>query len=88
MPGVNPPFLRFHPTLALVLWERLDAAEQERLTERFREVHAQLAGLLYDTWAKNAHAARAIARLALPNLLAAVHAALDLGAPTRWTSPT
>ena len=33
VPGVGPPFLRFHPTLAPLLWSQLDAAEQSRLTD-------------------------------------------------------
>jgi len=79
--GVNPHYVRFHPTLAPVLWVRLGPDEQVRLGERFRGYHAGLARDLYQQDSKNPHAARAIARLVLPNLLAAASQSLDCGAP-------
>jgi hypothetical protein len=32
IPGVGPPFLRFHPTLAPMLWAGLKADERDALT--------------------------------------------------------
>ena len=81
VPGVDPPYLRFHPTLAPALWVRLGPDEQARLGERFRDWHSRLADYLYQQDVKNVHATRAIARLVLPNLMAAVHQSLDSGAP-------
>ena len=51
--GVNPHFVRFHPTLAPVLWVRLGPDERGRLGERFRDYHAALAGFLYQQDSKN-----------------------------------
>ena len=81
VPGVDPPYLRFHPTLAPALWVRLGPGEQARLGERFRDWHAGLADSLYWQDSKNVYATRAIARLVLPNLMAAVRQSLDSGAP-------
>lgn len=79
VPGVGPPFLRFHPTLAPMLWAALEADERDALTLAHRQRYFALAGYLYSEDAKNPHQARAIARRELPNLLHAVHGALDAG---------
>jgi len=76
IPGVGPPFLRFHPTLAPMLWAGLEAGERDALTLAHRRRYHALAGFLYREDAKNPHQARAIARRELPNLLHAVHRAL------------
>jgi tetratricopeptide (TPR) repeat protein len=81
VPGVTAPFLRFHPTLAPMLWARLDAAERERLTTALRQRYYALSGYLYREDDRNPHQARDIAWRELPNLLHAVHAALDAGDP-------
>ncbi len=81
IPGVTVPFLRFHPTLAPMLWARLDAAERERLSAAHRQRYYALSGYLYQEDRRNPHQARAIAWRELPNLLHAVHAALDAGDP-------
>ena len=81
VPDVTVPFLRFHPTLAPMLWARLDAAERERLTTAHRQRYYALSGYLYQENTRNPHQARAIAWRELPNLLHAVHAALDAGDP-------
>jgi tetratricopeptide (TPR) repeat protein len=75
IPGVRPPFIRFHPTLAPMLWEQLGADERARLTTAFRQRYHGLANYLYSEDTKNPHFARAIALLELPNLLHAVDAA-------------
>ncbi|MBV5347882.1 tetratricopeptide repeat protein [bacterium] len=79
--GVDPHYVRFHPTLAPTLWARLEPDAQARLGERFRDYHARLARDLYQQDDKNPHAIRAIARLILPNLMAAASQSLDCGAP-------
>jgi len=80
LPDVTPPFLRFHPTLAPLLWAELDEARQAELGATHRARYYTLANYLYTEDNKNPHAARAIARRELPNLLHAVQAAFQLGA--------
>ncbi len=72
VPGVTVPFLRFHPTLAPMLWARLDAAERERLTTVHRQRYYALSRYLYREDQRNPHQARAVAWRELPNLLHAV----------------
>ncbi|MCC7360822.1 MAG: tetratricopeptide repeat protein, partial [Anaerolineales bacterium] len=79
VPGVNPPFLRFHPTLAPLLWAQLDGTEQGALTTAHRRRYYALAGYLYNQDTPNPEQARAIARRELPNLLYAVDGALAAG---------
>jgi len=81
VPGVSVPFLRFHPTLAPMLWSLLDATAQQRLATAHRQRYYALSGWLYHEDDKNPHQARAIAWRELPNLLHAVHATLDAGDP-------
>ncbi len=77
--GVGVPFLKFHPTLARVLWASLEEGEQEALQRRHRERYYALSGWLYQEDDKNPYAARAIAQRELPNLLVAVRGALAEG---------
>ncbi|MCB1875302.1 MAG: tetratricopeptide repeat protein [Chromatiales bacterium] len=79
VPGVAPPFLRFHPTLAPMLWAELNPEEQASLRRAYRQRYQQLAGFLYNSDRKNPDQARAIARRELPNLLQAVEQALAAG---------
>lgn len=79
LPGVAPPFLRFHPTLAPLLWQELDTEARERLGLAHRERYAQLAAFLYHEDTAHPEATRAIANWELPNLLAALQRAFDAG---------
>jgi tetratricopeptide (TPR) repeat protein len=79
LPGFNVPYLKFHPTLALALWSRLSSDEQAELLTRHRLRYYLLSRYLYVEARKNPHEARAIAQRELPNLLVAVHGALDAG---------
>jgi tetratricopeptide (TPR) repeat protein len=81
IPGVNPPYLRFHPTLAPMLWAQLDNDEKGKLSEAYRQRYYVLAKYLYREDTQNPDQARAIARRELPNLLHAVRLALDAGDP-------
>ncbi|HJX53677.1 MAG TPA: tetratricopeptide repeat protein [Polyangia bacterium] len=81
IPGVGVPYLRFHPTLAPMLWPRLDVAEQARLNLAHRQRYYALSRYLYQEDSRHPHQARAIAWRELPNVLHAVHAALDAGDP-------
>ena len=78
IPGVRPPYLRFHPTLAPMLWAQLDKDEKARLAEAYRRRYHALAGYLYREDTQNPDQARAIARRELPNLLHALRQALDV----------
>lgn len=77
IPGIGPPFLRFHPTLAPILWAGLEDDERQALTSAHRQRYHTLANYLYDQDSTNPHQARDIARRELPNLLQAVDRALD-----------
>jgi tetratricopeptide (TPR) repeat protein len=77
--GVSMPFLKFHPTLARVLWGNLSEEEQGVLQQRHREQYYALSGYLYNEDRKNPCAARAIAKRELPNLLVAVRGTLTAG---------
>jgi tetratricopeptide (TPR) repeat protein len=79
IPGINTPFLEFHPTLAPVLWSRLSPEEQAALSARHRERYYGLSGYLYEEDRRHPHEARAIAQRELPNLLHAVDGALTAG---------
>lgn len=79
--GVRPPYLRFHPTLAPMLWEQLAQAERYRLTEAHRQRYFSLANLLFVEDLKRPHLARAILRRDLANILAALDAAFAAGDP-------
>ncbi|NJA04263.1 CHAT domain-containing protein [Methylococcaceae bacterium WWC4] len=81
LPEVSPPFLRFHPTLAPLLWQELDQAQRDALTADHRQQYYGLANYLYNEDKRNPHAVRAIARRELPNLLFAVRGALQAGEP-------
>jgi tetratricopeptide (TPR) repeat protein len=80
LPGVNPPFLRFHPTLAPYLASQLPAARRAELEERYWRRYYVLADYLYDADTQTPHQARAIALRELPNLRRALDLAIAAGA--------
>ncbi|BAY28322.1 TPR domain protein [Nostoc carneum NIES-2107] len=77
LPNVVVPFLKFHPTLAPVLWSRLSPEAQGELLARHSLRYYQLSSYLYAEDRKNPYEVRAIAQRELPNLLYAVNGALD-----------
>ncbi len=79
IPGVGEPFLKFHPTLAPVLWPQLPEAMQADLLLRHRQRYYQLSCQMYCEDAENPLFARAIVRRELPNLLMAAKGALAAG---------
>ena len=81
IPGLGVPFLKFHPTLAPVLWPQLSADEQTDLRTRHRQRYYQLSLHLYSEDDKNPLAIRAIARRELPNLMSAVRCAIAANDP-------
>ncbi|MCP4699661.1 MAG: tetratricopeptide repeat protein [Gammaproteobacteria bacterium] len=78
-PGVNAPYLRFHPTLAPALWARLDATQRKELQTRHCQEYYRLSGYLYYEDDRRPEQTRAIVLRELPNLLRAVYTALDAG---------
>jgi tetratricopeptide (TPR) repeat protein len=80
LPGVNPLFLRFHPTLAPYLASQLPASRRAELEERYWRRYYALANYLYDADTQHPHRARAIALRELPNLRRALDLAIAAGA--------
>jgi tetratricopeptide (TPR) repeat protein len=74
---IGMPFLRFHPTLAPVLWGRLTATEQGSLRLRHQQKYYALVTDLYHQDSQHPEAVRILARKELANLLWAVNGALD-----------
>jgi tetratricopeptide (TPR) repeat protein len=74
---IGLPFLRFHPTLAPVLWGRLTAEERGELRLRHQHEYYKLVSALYHQDSKNPEGVREIAKRELPNLLWAVKGALE-----------
>jgi hypothetical protein len=81
LPGVVAPFLRFHPALAPALWQKPTEEERARFRTRHRQRHYRVANWLYNEDRNNPTVVRAIASRVLPNLLSAVHGALDAQEP-------
>jgi tetratricopeptide (TPR) repeat protein len=79
IPGIDASFVRFHPTLAPAMRDRLTAEALAGLSERRRRAYYQLSSELYQEDFRHPEIARAIARRELPNLLASVFEALDRG---------
>jgi tetratricopeptide (TPR) repeat protein len=79
LPGFNVPYLKFHPTLAPTLWSRLSAEERAELLARHQLRYYQLSDYLHQEDRQHSHQACATAQWELPNLLYAVHGALDAG---------
>ncbi|BAY73269.1 TPR domain protein (plasmid) [Trichormus variabilis NIES-23] len=75
--GANVPYIKFHPTLASVLWSRLSLEAQAEIHACHRLRYYQLSQYLYFEDIKNPYEVRAIAQKELPNLLCAVYSALD-----------
>ena len=74
--GINPQFLRFHPTLAPVLWGRLTAEMQGKLRLWHQQEYYALVSTWYHQDSQNPYEMRLISRRELPNLLWAVKGAL------------
>jgi len=77
--GVTVPFLRFHPSLAPMLWAQLSPKEQVSLSAAHRERYFTLANYLHGEDRNHPHEARAIAQVELPNLLYAAYGAFEAG---------
>ncbi|WP_437504649.1 CHAT domain-containing protein [Sorangium sp. So ce1099] len=76
---IPAPFLRFHPVLAPYL-RRQAGALDDALRERYAERYAQVAGYLYLTDSRQPVAARALAKIEMPNMRWALHRRIAAGA--------
>jgi tetratricopeptide (TPR) repeat protein len=83
--GVAAPYLKFHPSLAPILWGRLSTAEQQALIERHRLGYYELSNFLYAEEKDNPTQTGAIERKELPNLLCAVRGAVKTN--KQWAAP-
>lgn len=81
LPEARPPFLRFHPTLAPLLWRELEESQRKRLLAAHSQHYCDFANYLYSEDKGDARAARTVARAELPNLLVAVRGAFQVGEP-------
>jgi tetratricopeptide (TPR) repeat protein len=75
-------YLKFHPSLAPLLWSQLPQPEQDALSARHRRSYYHFSTALILGDRKLPHHFHAIARRELPNLLYAVHGAL--AASNEW----
>jgi len=75
----NVTYWQFHPTLAPVLWSRLDPSQQAPLRQRYQQFYYQLSLYLYHEDGRNPLVAGAVVKQELSNLLAAVKGALADG---------
>jgi tetratricopeptide (TPR) repeat protein len=82
IPGVTPPFLRFHPTLLPYLAAHLPDDQRAALEVRYWLRYYVLANYLYEADIQTPHQARAVALRELPNLRRALDLAIAAGAAT------
>ncbi|NOR68169.1 MAG: CHAT domain-containing protein [Methylomarinum sp.] len=75
--GIKHPYLKFHPTLAPVLWHELTFKQQKKIAIHYRQTYYKASNFLYAEDTKNIFAIRAISSRELPNFLYAVYAALQ-----------
>jgi len=68
IPGVEPPFLKFHPTLLPYLEKLLPDDRRTVLQNRYWRRYYAVANYLYKTDTQNPYQARAIAARDMPNL--------------------
>lgn len=73
IPNVEIPYLKFHPTLAPLLWSKLNAEEQDILKSRHCQKYQRLLQNLFFDDYKNPQVTRAIVHRDLPNLIYAVN---------------
>ena len=77
LPNTGVPYLKFHPTLAPVLWTTMNTSCQQEIQKLYQENYYWLSICLYKADPKMPHEVRAMAKRELPNLLNAVRLSLD-----------
>ncbi len=75
--GVEPPYLRFHPTLLPYLANQLPPDRRPRLAERYWQRYYSMSKFLYYADSQHPHQARAIAIHELANMRRAFRLALE-----------
>jgi tetratricopeptide (TPR) repeat protein len=75
--GIRDPYVKFHPTLAPLLWLQLSAAERDELIDAHLNGYYLVSEWLFNNHLQLQDATRMIARCELPNLLHAVNVALN-----------
>ncbi|MEN8219616.1 MAG: hypothetical protein ABFS56_25345, partial [Pseudomonadota bacterium] len=79
LPTFKVPYIKFHPSLAPILWTRLSSQEQAKLYSSYQLRYAQLAGYMFYEEGESMEQVHSLVRQDLPNLLHAVYGALDAG---------
>ena len=77
--GVLDNFIKFHPTLAPIMWSRANSSEKKQILNSYCQYYFQLARYLYIKDTDNSFLARVIAKCELPNLLFAVFDVIESG---------
>jgi tetratricopeptide (TPR) repeat protein len=77
--GVLDNFIKFHPTLAPIMWSRATSSEKKQILNFYCQYYFQLARYLYIKDTDNSFLARVIAKRELPNLLFAVGSVIESG---------
>ena len=80
LPGINSPYLKFHPTLAPFLWSELAEADQTVLLTRHWQRYHLVSNHLCENNDEYPYQVGAIAQRELPNLLFGVRRALEVEA--------
>ena len=77
LPNFKVSYIRFHPSLAPILWKCLSPAQQKKLFSNYQFRYAQLAGYMFSEEGDSTTEVHTLVRQDLPNLLHAVYGALD-----------
>lgn len=83
LPNFRVPYYKFHPSLAPTLWTRFSPKEQDYEMMVYRRRYAVLSGTVFFEEGKNTIEVHALVLRDLPNLLYAIHNALD--AKEKWS---
>jgi len=76
------PYLKFHPTLAPILWRRLPPLVQNQIQATYRWRYVELISYLFFEEGKNTLLIHALAKRDLPNILHTIYTAIE--AKERW----
>jgi hypothetical protein len=79
IPGIQHPYINFHPTLLPYLSTQLDALKRKEVEERYRQRYHAVANYCYQEDSKNPLVARAIVSRELPNFRRALDLTLAAG---------
>lgn len=77
MPKFKIAYIKFHPSLAPMLWTRLSSEDQTRVLFLYQYRYAQLASYMFYEEGESMEQVHNLVRRDLPNLLRAAYGALD-----------